>query len=83
MSVTFEIAVRINTDVATVYTDGSWDVGSFLVGHEFLGYAIFPAVVEMLIREELDIWNPESEGRKNFVSIIAIEMKVSTKRLAV
>jgi hypothetical protein len=26
---------------ATVYTDGSWDVGSFLVGHEFLGYAIF------------------------------------------
>ena len=43
-----------------------------------LGYAIFPAVVEMLIREELDIWNPESEGRKNFVSIIAIEIKVST-----
>ena len=33
-----------------------------------LGYVIFPAVVEMLIREELDIWNPDSEGRKNFVS---------------
>jgi hypothetical protein len=26
---------------ATVYKDGSYDVGSFLVGHEQLGYAIF------------------------------------------
>ena len=32
-----------------------------------LGYAIFPLVVEKLIKEELDLWNPESEGRKNFV----------------
>ena len=26
---------------ATVYEDGSWDTGSFMVGHENLGYAIF------------------------------------------
>ena len=26
---------------ATVYKDGSWDLGSFLVGHDNLGYAIF------------------------------------------
>ncbi len=26
---------------ATVYTDGSYDVGSFMVGHQNLGYAIF------------------------------------------
>ncbi|MDB5870045.1 MAG: hypothetical protein JWP96_2377 [Polaromonas sp.] len=26
---------------ATVYQDGSWDVGSFMVGHDNLGYAIF------------------------------------------
>jgi hypothetical protein len=26
---------------ATVYTDGSWDSGSFMVGHGKLGYAIF------------------------------------------
>jgi hypothetical protein len=32
-----------------------------------LGYVIFPAVVEKLIREELDLWNMDSEGRHNFV----------------
>jgi hypothetical protein len=26
---------------ATVYKDGSWDIGSFMVGHDHLGYAIF------------------------------------------
>lgn len=26
---------------ATIYTDGSWDAGSFMVGHGKLGYAIF------------------------------------------
>lgn len=26
---------------ATVYKDGTWDVGSFMVGHDHLGYAIF------------------------------------------
>ncbi|NIB44086.1 hypothetical protein HBA55_31085 [Pseudomaricurvus alkylphenolicus] len=26
---------------ATIYKDGSWDSGSFMVGHENLGYAIF------------------------------------------
>ncbi len=26
---------------ATVYKDGSWDMGSFMLGHENLGYAIF------------------------------------------
>lgn len=26
---------------ATVYKDGSWDSGSFIVGHDHLGYAIF------------------------------------------
>ncbi|PLX74048.1 MAG: hypothetical protein C0607_12050 [Azoarcus sp.] len=26
---------------ATIYKDGSWDAGSFMVGHENLGYAIF------------------------------------------
>ncbi|PHR83372.1 MAG: hypothetical protein COA59_12340 [Colwellia sp.] len=26
---------------ATVYKDGSWDIGSFMVGHENLGYGIF------------------------------------------
>lgn len=26
---------------ATVYQDGSWDSGSFMVGHDHLGYAIF------------------------------------------
>jgi len=25
----------------TVYTDGTWDAGSFMVGHKHLGYAIF------------------------------------------
>src|SRR5690606_2425950 len=26
---------------ATLYKDGSWDAGSFMVGHDNLGYAIF------------------------------------------
>ena len=26
---------------ATIYKDGTWDAGSFMVGHENLGYAIF------------------------------------------
>lgn len=26
---------------ATIYKDGSWDTGSFMVGHDHLGYAIF------------------------------------------
>jgi hypothetical protein len=26
---------------ATVYKDGSWDIGSFMLGHDNLGYAIF------------------------------------------
>lgn len=26
---------------ATIYKDGSWDLGSFMVGHQNLGYAIF------------------------------------------
>lgn len=33
-----------------------------------LGYAIFPPLVEKLVREELDIWNVKSEGSINFVS---------------
>jgi hypothetical protein len=32
-----------------------------------LGYVIFPLVVDKLIKEELDLWNPDSEGRHNFV----------------
>ena len=27
---------------ATIYKDGTWDSGSFMVGHDKLGYAIFP-----------------------------------------
>jgi len=30
-------------------------------------YAIVPAVVDVLLRKELNIWDPETEGGKNFV----------------
>jgi hypothetical protein len=39
-----------------------------------LGYVIFPAVVEKLIREELDLWNMESEGRHNFVRRLFVKL---------
>jgi len=46
-------------------------VGAVLFAFGFiLGYVIFPAVVEKLVRSELDIWNPESEGSLNFVKNI-------------
>jgi hypothetical protein len=32
-----------------------------------LGYVIFPVVVQKLVRDELNIWDPESEGSMNFV----------------
>ena len=53
----------------TVYQDGSWDTGSFMVGHERLGYAIFQnhrgelrttTDVEAAVRHKADSWFAES-----------------------
>ena len=53
---------------ATIYKDGSWDVGSFLVGHDKLGYAIVQnekgevrctTDIEGSVRHEKDGWFAE------------------------
>ena len=52
-----------------------WVIGIFVCGLVLtvfgfvLGYAIYPAVAKKKVREELNLWNQESEGRKNFVSL--------------
>ena len=64
----------------TVYKDGTWDTGSFMVGHENLGYAIFQNEkgelrttndVEAVVRHKQQSWFAESivvtvEGREQW-----------------
>jgi hypothetical protein len=54
---------------ATIYKDGSWDLGSFMVGHDNLGYAIFQndkgevrctTDIEGQVRHKPDSWFVES-----------------------
>ena len=33
-----------------------------------LGFGLFPVLVDQKVADNLDLWNSESEGRKNFVS---------------
>ncbi len=33
-----------------------------------LGFGLFPTLVEHQVAGNLDLWDPETEGRKNFVS---------------
>ena len=33
-----------------------------------LGFGVFPLIVENQVASNLDLWDSESEGRKNFVS---------------
>jgi hypothetical protein len=33
------------------------------------GFAIYPVVFDNNIRDTLDLWNAESDGRKNFVIV--------------
>ena len=33
-----------------------------------LAYAAFPALIDSSLEKNLDLWDEESEGRKNFVS---------------
>jgi hypothetical protein len=53
----------------TVYQDGSWDTGSFMVGHDRLGYAIFQnekgelrttTDVEAVVKHKAESWFAES-----------------------
>lgn len=40
----------------------------FVLGFVF-AYAAFPAIIESEVSKELNLWESDSEGRKNFVSV--------------
>ena len=64
--------VNVQTDANNMHPSVKWAIlvifGLVLLALGLgVGYGVVPVVVDQLVAENLDLWEPDSEGQKNFV----------------